>query len=145
MAGTGPAPKADGRRNQTPPARGDWIELPVPTAKTPALPARGKGRGAWSAQTRREWKTWWSDPASTQWGAGDLFLVRHLADVYEEWVRDPRATLLSEIRQLCDSLGLSMKGKQDRRWRVSGQEAPTQNQPDNVTPISAARSRVQAA
>src|SRR6185295_17635171 len=119
MAGRGPAPKGRGdRRNHHAPQRGDWTELHPPTSPPPALPPRGKGRGHWSPWTRAAWKSWWSDPASTQWTEADRDLVLHLADVYEWWVRESTATLASEVRQLRDALGLSPKGRQDRRWLI---------------------------
>lgn len=120
MAGRGKAPKAVGdRRNKTAPQRGDWVELrPIEKPNVPALPARGKGRGRWSIRTTRAWRAWWSDPASTQWGEADRDLVEHLADVYEAFVREASASLAAEIRQLRDSLGLTPKGRQDRRWVI---------------------------
>lgn len=83
------------------------------------MPARGKGRGHWSPRTRRAWKAWWADPASTQWGPGDVDLVEHLADIYEQWVRESKAAFATEVRQTRDILGLTPKGKQDRRWMVA--------------------------
>lgn len=149
MAGAGPAPKeAEQRRRAGAPQRGDWIELPpLPRGprggklKLPLLPERGKGRGPWSRRTRRAWESWWGDQASTQWGPADVDLLEHLADVFEEWVREPRANMASEIRQLRDSLGLTPKGKQDRRWRVPFVEEPTQA-PAGVTAIDAYRKRL---
>lgn len=121
MPGRGPAPKpASQRRNANPKVRGEWIDLTEPVGKVPKLPNRGRGRGHWSARTRRAWKAWWSDPASTQWGPADIDLVEHLADVMEAWVRDSRINAASEIRQLRDHLGLTPKGRQDRRWRLPG-------------------------
>lgn len=124
MAGRGPRPKAAAdRRRANDPARGEWTEIAEPSRKrTPLLPARGKGRGKWSPRTRYAWKAWWSDPASTQWSLADQELVLHLADVYEEWVREPTSSKAAEIRQLRDSLGLTPKGRQDRRWRISTAE-----------------------
>ena len=121
MAGRGPAPKApDQRRRRNAPTAGEWLTLPSDDRpKPPAMPSRGKGRGNWSPRTRRAWRSWWTDPVSSQWSSSDKDLVEHLADLYEEWVRDPMPTSASEIRQLRDSLGLSPKGRQDRRWRLA--------------------------
>jgi hypothetical protein len=48
--------------------------------------------------------------------------------VYEQWVREAHTSQASEIRQRLDVLGLSPKGKQDRRWlppaAVEAQGAP---------------------
>lgn len=124
MAGKGPPPKDGGqRRRQNDPARGDWTELRADDKpKVPKLPARGRGRGAWSPRTRRAWTRWWSDPVAKMWGEADEDLVEHLADVYEEWVRTSTASLAAETRQLRDSLGLTPKGRQDRRWRITTAE-----------------------
>lgn len=137
MAGTGRAPKNNGeRRHRGEPQRGDWTDLrPTARRKPPPLPTRGRGRGSWSPRTRRAWKSWWSDPASLRWSAADVDLVEHLADVYEEWVREPRSSMAAEVRQLRDSLGLTPKGKQDRRWRVVAEAEVVQEQPASVTAI----------
>lgn len=121
MAGSGRAPKApEDRRNRTPPQRGEWIELPASAGrKAPALPKRGKGAGHWSARTRRAWKAWWLDPVSSQWSDGDVDLVWHLLYLHESWIREPTVSAAAEIRQLRDNLGLSPKGRQDRRWRIA--------------------------
>jgi hypothetical protein len=120
MAGRGPAPKAVGaRRNRSAPQRGEWKDLGPPRHKVPGLPKRGEGRGSWSPRTRRAWVAWWSDPVSSEWSPSDVELVEHLADVMEEWVRDPGTSgRAAEVRQLRDVLGLTPKGRQDRRWRV---------------------------
>jgi hypothetical protein len=116
MAGRGPAPKAPNeRRNHMAPQRGEWMDLPVPSGDWPDLPER---MNPWSERTTRAWQAWWCDPASTQWGVGDVDLLEHLADVFEEWTRERRVNLASEVRQLRDSLGLTPKGKQERRWKV---------------------------
>ena len=121
MAGRGPAPKPIGeRRNRNKKERGDWREISTPVDKVPQMPNRGSGRGAWSARTKRAWTAWWSDPVSSQWSPSDIELVEHLADVMEEWVRDPEtAGRAGEVRQLRDVLGLTPKGRQDRRWKIA--------------------------
>jgi hypothetical protein len=120
MAGRGPAPKAfEQRRNHHEPQRGEWTPLaPLLKAVLPALP-----RDDWSARTKRAWEAWRKDPASAMYGPAEVQLAVDLAYVYEQWVREPTAALAAEIRQRQDGLGLSPKGKQDRRWRVVAAEA----------------------
>ena len=138
MAGRGPAPKPVGdRRNKNQKQRGDWQELSSPVDVVPDLPKRGEGRGSWSARSRRAWGLWWSDPVSSQWGPADVDLVEHLADVYEEWIRKPTLGMAGEVRQLRDSLGLTPKGRQDRRWRIA--------EPEVVVDIEEARGGESAA
>lgn len=138
MPGRGRAPKpTNERRNQSKPQRGDWQELSAPVEKIPDLPKRGEGRGSWSARTRRAWDNWWSDPVSPQWGPADIDLVEQLADVYEEWIRKPTSGMAGEVRQIRDSLGLTPKGRQDRRWFL----AP----PAEVVPIEGGQGEESAA
>jgi len=114
----GPPPKS-ARRRRNEPASGDWVEIRAPKRRrVPRLPARGRGQGRWSPRTTRAWRAWWTDPVSTRWGDADRDLVLHLADVYEHWIREPTASIAAEVRQLRDNLGLSPKGRQDRRWRL---------------------------
>lgn len=120
MAGTGPPPK-ENRRRQNEPGRGDWVELPaLNPAKPPRLPAAP--RGGWAAGTKLAWKAWHTDGASTMWGPADRELVRQLAYLHHDLetmdATHGKASLAGEIRQRLDGLGLTMKGKQDRRWRV---------------------------
>jgi hypothetical protein len=150
MAGRGPAPKAaDQRRRSNAPTAGEWTELQADgRRKVPTLPARGKGRGAWSPRTRAAWKSWWRDPVSGMWGEADADLVLHLADLYEEWVREPKAALASEVRQVRDSLGLTPKGRQDRRWRITKPRGPAEvvdmNQQRDAPKRSSTRRRLRA-
>lgn len=119
MAGRGPAPKApELRRNRNPKVAGEWIDLPPLTAAVlPELP-----QDEWSERTLRAWRAWRRDPATTQYGDADIQLAIDLAYVYEDWVRRPSASTAGEIRQRQDSLGLSPKGRQDRRWRIAAGE-----------------------
>ena len=64
------------------------------------------------------WEAWRSDPATGMYGPAEVQLIVDLAYIYELWVMEPTAALAAELRQRQDGLGLSPKGKQDRRWRV---------------------------
>lgn len=118
MAGRGPAPKApEQRRRANTPTAGEWIELPASAGrKAPALPKR---KPAWTQRSKNAWRAWWSDPVSSQWSDADVDLVWHLIYLHESWVREPTVSAAAEIRQLRDNLGLSPKGRQDRRWRIA--------------------------
>lgn len=115
MAGRGPAPKdPNARRNKTAPQAGEWITLPpLDHPVLPELPVHD-----WSDRTRNAWAAWRSDPVTSQFGPADIHLALDLAYLYESWVKEPTAALAGEIRQRQDSLGLTPKGRQDRRWRL---------------------------
>jgi hypothetical protein len=53
-------------------------------------------------------------------------LAIDLAYLYEQWVEVGGSKLAGEIRQRQDGLGLSPKGKQDRRWSIVEDVAPEQ-------------------
>lgn len=112
MAGRGPAPKpASQRRNRNVKQRGEYATLKEPDTPPPPMPP-----GEWSERTESAWRKWWADPASTKWSPSDIDLVRHLADLQEQFVREERTAVAAEMRQVRDSLGLTPKGRQDRRW-----------------------------
>lgn len=120
VAGRGRAPKAPGqRRNHHEPQRGDWTPLPPLKKPTlPPLPKRTAMEGPWHARTKSAWSAWRKDPATGMYGPAEIQLAIDLAYVYEEWVRNGGSNIAAEIRQRQDGLGLSPKGKQDRRWRA---------------------------
>lgn len=127
MAGRGRAPKdASQRRNHHEPQRGEWVDLP-PLTKKGVLPDLPKG--TWSTRTESAWEAWRADPATGMYGPAEVQLIVDLAYIYELWVMEPTAALAAELRQRQDGLGLSPKGKQDRRWRVVA-KAPVNTEPE---------------
>lgn len=120
MAGRGRVPKdAEARRGRGPLLRGEWVDLPSKNdGKVPAMPD-GPEAG-WAPGTCLAWTAWWSDPASLMWGPADLEALRQLVVLHHTFEVDEKArsTVAREVRQRQDDLGLSLKGKQERRWRV---------------------------
>lgn len=121
---SGPAP-SETRRRRNEPARGDWVEIPLEhEGKAPRLPAAP--RGGWSDGTKLAWKAWHADGASLMWGPADREMVRQLAYLHHDLETlegaHGKASLAAEIRQRMDGLGLTPKGKQDRRWKVRRDE-----------------------
>lgn len=117
MAGRGPAPKINRQHNKAP-KRGEWIELPeLKGSVLPDLP-----EGEWSGRTLHAWEAWRQDRATTQYGPAEIQSAIDLAFVYDEWTGKGGSNMAAEIRQRLDGLGLSPKGKQDRRWRVAAPE-----------------------
>jgi len=131
MDGKGPAPKdPEQRRTRHVPQRGDWVEIRPREGRPPKLPA-----GDWHPRAAQSWVSWWKDPAASQWSeAQQAELVELLALADEFWrgstVRAP------EMRQRCDGLGLTLKGKRDLRWRVAPEEFEVP-----AVPVSAAERR----
>lgn len=123
MAGTGFAPKDKSERRRTnKPLRGDWVEISAP--KKPVIPTLQQvEKGTWHARTKATWDAWRKDPATTQWTSAELAFAIDTIYLFEEYVTEGPASLAGELRLRQDTLGLTPKGKQDRRWRVAD-EAP---------------------
>lgn len=72
------------------------------------------------------WAAWFKDPASLMWTPADLEAVRQLAFLHHECESFDGtrglSSLLGELRQRSDALGLTQKGKRDLRWRVTTDE-----------------------
>lgn len=134
MSGRGKVPKQpDQRLGHGTLRRGEWVVLPASNpAKPPRMPTPAPA-GGWSGRAREAWRSWWSDPAALMWSPGDLEQLTTLAFLRDDLARDPTAALASEVRRREDNLGLSSKGKQDRRWRIDADVTATEStQPKGV-------------
>lgn len=115
MAGRGSAPKDPTlRQRRNAPMRGDWLVLPEVVDPVPDMPARD---GGWLPQVEEAWRSWWSDPASTQWGPAQQNAVLELL-VLTSAFWGGEIKVANEMRLRQDALGLTEKGKRDLRWRL---------------------------
>jgi hypothetical protein len=112
------APKAkEERRNKTPPARGEWVDLePLEKPVLPELP-----EGEWPAETCAAWEAWRADPVTSQYSVSD---VAYALDTIRLHAAMTPASA-NEVRLRMDALGLTPKGKRDLRWRVAVAEEST--------------------
>lgn len=145
MSGPAPAAKADRRRTNKP-ARGDWVEIERP--KKPVIPTLAQiEKGDWHPRTKALWESWRKDAATTMWEPADLQLAIETIYLHDERVNGGPVTLEAELRIRMDMLGLTAKGRQDRRWRVVDEavEAPAGKQGDEVAARRAQREQQLAA
>jgi hypothetical protein len=125
MAGVGKPPKAaEDRRGAHLPQRGDWQAVAGSGwqhGPIPAPPARLR------AVSRETWVTWFQAWFAAHWGPEDLPMLRLAIGLYN-LVAGGKATAAerSELRQLCDSYGITKKGQQDRRWTPPKEDATSQ-------------------
>lgn len=136
MAGRGRAPKHPSqRRNRAQPQRGEWVVLPEShDVKRPPLP-KPYPKGGFSEAAKREWESWWSSPVAVMWDESDVGLLSMLVRMIDQWWSKPNASLAKEIRMFKDNLGLTPKGRQDRRWLLPEEdEAGETPKPDAESP-----------
>lgn len=125
MAGRGPAPSTNRRRSNEP-TRGDWIDVkPFEKKEQRVLPTLEEGfvdvfdlEGesiTWPAMTRRAWAAWRDDPVTRLYSPAD---VSYALDTIFLHAMQTNSTA-NEVRLRMDGLGLTPKGRQDRRVRVA--------------------------
>ncbi len=126
MAGHG-APPAEVRRRTNAPIRGEW----QPSAASgwqhgdiPPCPSR-------SRLARATWSAWMGSWFAAHWAPEDL---PNLLIIIRLWARSAAGTASgaerSEMRQLMDSYGITLKGQQDRRWQAPRADAAPVAQPE---------------
>ncbi len=131
MAGRGPAPKpADQRRNRSAKRDGDWVTLPAEGHRG-AIPSLPRGLGI-TKTTREWWKAIWRTPMATQWTAGDVPALTELAVLRERLVVDGKVSVAPEVRLRSDQFGLTPKGRQERRWIITDEDAVRAGIPDEL-------------
>lgn len=117
------------RRRRNIPERGEWLDLEP--LKAPVLPV---AKRHWSRSAKFMWRAWRQDPVTGQYGPTEIATVTELAERYDSLKPE-------EQRIRMDGLGLSLKGKQDRRWRLV---ANAQGQPTAKPPAKVRKLRVVA-
>lgn len=123
--------------------RGEWTELP-PLEGPVLLQLPDKpGEAEWSQRARDTWEAWREHPATAQLTKADIaFLVDTLVLV-DRCACEPQASLAAEIRIRLDNVGLTPKGRQDRRWRIAPEDTTRPRFPSG--PRQGTRRRVNAA
>ncbi len=137
MAGRGPAPKPpDQRRRRNKPTAGEWRLLPAETYSGP-VPPLPRIKGGLQEATKKTWASWWLSPVAHMWTEADWPLVQNAIALQERFNRSLTSgssiptSLLTQQRLILDSLGLTPKGRQDRRWMLP---ADSDDQADDVDP-----------
>jgi hypothetical protein len=133
----GPPPDRNARRTNY---RPDWRTLPAEGRQgdPPAFPLGKPTKAVESA-----WVDLWSTPQAVAWEElGWIRLVARYAKLLiESEKRDAKVTLLGEVRQLEDRLGLSPMAMKRLQWEIGDANADTDadtaegDRPDNVTEI----------
>lgn len=141
MAGRGPAPKKRSQRTtRHVPQRGEWQATPGMGWQHGAIPEPpGRLR---TEEAKTTWTTWFQSWFAANWGPENLPQLRltiTYLDLVERAADDPfievagprdstimikRPCPMTELRQHMDSLGITPKGQQDRRWEKPADAEP---------------------
>lgn len=98
----------------------------APTIPTTVLPAEGREGPAPKippfvrlGKTGRAWWRWaWATPQAAAWAAGHEGVVARRAMLEDMAADEPSMTLLREMRELDDRLGLTPKAMAALRWTI---------------------------
>lgn len=139
MAGRGPAPKpADQRRHR--------IKDPIPTTnlvddKALLGPSLEKltGRKTWPNQVQAWYRIWRQSPQAKSFIDTDWQRLGMVAYLFEQYLLEPKSTILSEIRLNEERLGATVVDRQRARMQVEPQEKA---QVLSIVPGSSARDRI---
>ena len=132
MAGHGPPPKPDAIRQRRGSGPREKI-LPIPAKpvcdRTPKLPRRERGSGAWRPEVLAWWEDLWKSPMAAEFIEADMAGLYLLADLYQHrWtLRDDPKTLVAvvtEIRLQESRFGLSPQDRRRLGWVIAKVEKP---------------------
>lgn len=130
MAGNGPAPKLQ-RQRRGAPTRGDWLQLEPLNA--PILPELSElpsplEDGTWPFVTQMLWDAWRESPVTAMWKADDKAMAVDTIFEHAKLSAEMRSAPPAELRIRQEALGLTTKGRQDRRWLLPDEPVPDEEE-----------------
>lgn len=128
---SGPPPDPDALRRDKDSA--DWIVLPA-AGRPGAAP-----KWPLTKPTTRErsiWRRLWASPQAIEWERHQLVLevALYVRRLVEAEVAHSPAAISTLVRQMGDSLGLTMTGMRANRWRVEAEELEADAAPQSGRP-----------
>lgn len=125
----GPLPNPNARRRNQ------------PTKPSSDLP-RGGRRGAVPkcpyslGDAGKAWWVWaWRLPQAVKWDEGSLYFVARRAQLEDAHAEELKGTVLKEMRELDNRLGLNPKAMGELRWSIAGEPESERAGLAVVTPI----------
>ncbi|AIU31181.1 Hypothetical protein Cul210931_1866 [Corynebacterium ulcerans] len=139
----GPPPKNDGTRRSKGAIPYILAELPSEgrSGRAPAWPLSGRAPRGWAALWKLPQAVMWEKMHSELSVARYLMLRASMEDAMAAG-EEVKSAVFSEIRQAEDSLGLSPKGMQTLRWRVTADEVEEHQPERRVTSPANRRARL---
>jgi hypothetical protein len=99
----------------------------------PRLPARKTAEGQtrpWHPLTRRWWQAVWRSPMATQYVALDAYDLLMLAELWDQYWREPSAALATAIGRHCRGFGLTPADRARLHWVIE----PAETEPERRQP-----------
>jgi hypothetical protein len=128
VAGRGPAPKANRQRPRDEKRRARGAPK-VTKGVGWQYGARPKPPAGLMPASKTTWSTWFSSWYAANWTPSDLPQLRVAIRIFDQ-VERGEFTRTQELRLWCDTLGITPKGQQDRRWKPPEVEAGAEPIPD---------------
>lgn len=119
-----PQPKPANLRQRTnkSPSRATLSALTVGRKRAPSLPDRGNDEAGnpieWHPRTRDMWKRVWHSPMASEYLEADLDGLFQLAELTDQFWRDPTAQRAAEIRLQRQCFGLTPLDRRRLEWSV---------------------------
>ncbi len=96
-------------------------------------------KGGLLGSSKEAWDLWWQSPMAHMWQASQWPQVQRLVALTDQTTRmlyqgEANGTILTELRHLENTLGISEEGRRKLRWRFAEEEAEAQLA--SVTPLA---------
>jgi hypothetical protein len=98
----------------------------------PRLPTRKTSEGEtrpWHPRTRRWWRDVWRSPMATQYDALAVYDLLALAELMDQFWREPTARLAAEISRCGQGYGLTPADRARLHWTIEPSGIPPERQP----------------
>ena len=115
-------PKPPGQRRRRNKDAPKWVTLPDGSrSKVPQMPGGTKATSA----ARSYWRTLWASPMAAMYQEADKFRIARAATLHSlALAGEAKATELSELRAIEDSLGISPLARRKLQWEVDMAAGP---------------------
>jgi hypothetical protein len=124
---SGPPPKPAHLRQRTTKKAGHAVLTEVPTADAPDIP-NPDGRG-WHLLTLQSWARAWRSEMAAKWLDSDVDGLGRLAILWDEFYKEPKATMLAEIRLQEQRFGLSPLDRSRLQWEINKADESERRKP----------------
>jgi hypothetical protein len=124
---SGPPPKPAHLRQRTNKKAGHAVLTAVQSTDAPDIP-NPDGRG-WHLLTLQSWARAWRSEMAAKWLDSDVDGLGRLAILWDEFYKEPKATMLAEIRLQEQRFGLSPLDRSRLQWEINKADESERRKP----------------